>query len=210
MWLIERVWDSSKCEIKSTTNIYNKHLNIEIKNTTNHTNIQQLFVRCSGYINGVFIVFNWCRRWIFIAILLFWTGLMYVKEVYSSMYNVSAPKMMYRLMHRSRSYHGWCMRVYERECRRRRRRVNLNAKAGGRRQSSRHGHARKCKRWECKRCRFPFEEPISYSRKSMMHHCYFKTHCGHLRGSTRGYEEPAAPVFGGGNEAVTVNVALSV
>ena len=103
MWLIERVGDSSKCEIKSTTNIYNKHLNIEIKNTTNHTNIQQLFVRCSGYINGVFIVFNWCRRWIFIAILLFWTGLMYVKEVYSSMYNVSAPKMMYRLMHRSRS-----------------------------------------------------------------------------------------------------------
>ena len=120
---LERVGDSSKCEIKSTTNIYNKHLNIEIKNTTNHTNIQQLFVRCSGYINGVFIVFNWCRRWIFIAILLFWTGLMYVKEVYSSMYNVSAPKMMYRLMHRSRSYHGWCMRVYERECRRRRRRT---------------------------------------------------------------------------------------
>ena len=106
MWLIERVGDSSKCEIKSTTNIYNKHLNIEIKNTTNHTNIQQLFVRCSGYINGVFIVFNWCRRWIFIAILLFWTGLMYVKEVYSSMYNVSAPKMMYRLMHRSRSLGG--------------------------------------------------------------------------------------------------------
>ena len=40
---------------------------------------------------------------------------MHVKEIYSSMYNVSAPKMMYRLMHRSRSYHGWCMRVYERE-----------------------------------------------------------------------------------------------